>query len=158
MALSFTFELGRVLELAEHAVAASAHADPIGNEPAGPALLLGCNDGVYLLSNGDPQVPPAADQPPHSTLLAASSNEAPPMSTPGVYPAGGGLSGLYPSLEAAAAAGAVHLDLRISPLPLLTADGGPLLETLRGGAAAEHRRVRMTFDRGGDNPPTITTE
>ncbi|WP_028188854.1 hypothetical protein [Salinispora pacifica] len=64
------FTLAAVLDIAEHAVAATAHADPVDEEPAGPALLLVADDGVYLMSNGLPQPPPGPDQPATSTVRA----------------------------------------------------------------------------------------
>ncbi|GEM_PF-2855078 len=64
------FTLTEVLELADHAMVAGTHADPVDDEPAGPALLLFADDGVYLLSNGRPQLPPAAGQPATSGVRA----------------------------------------------------------------------------------------
>jgi hypothetical protein len=70
MSSVFRFKLAAVLDLAEHAVAAAAHAGPVDEEPAGPALLLVADDGVYFLSNGLPQPPPGPDQPAASTVRA----------------------------------------------------------------------------------------
>jgi hypothetical protein len=64
------FSLSAAMELAEHAVAAAEHGDPIDDEPAGLALLLVADDGVYLMSNGLPQPPPDPDQPATSTVWA----------------------------------------------------------------------------------------
>lgn len=50
------FPLGEVLVLAEHAAAAPANAEPVADEAPGPALLLVAADGIYLLSNGLPQL------------------------------------------------------------------------------------------------------
>ncbi|MFG2043960.1 hypothetical protein [Dactylosporangium sp. NPDC048998] len=57
------FPLDEVLLLAEHAAAAPANADPVADEPPGPALLLAAADGIYLLSNGLPQLDAAPGQP-----------------------------------------------------------------------------------------------
>lgn len=70
MILVFRFLLAAVLELAEHAVAAAEHADPVDDEPAGPALLFVADDGVYLMSNGLPQPLPGLGQPANSTVRA----------------------------------------------------------------------------------------
>ncbi|MBF9134716.1 hypothetical protein I0C86_38170 [Plantactinospora sp. S1510] len=70
MSSVFWFKLVAVLDLAEHAVAATAHADPVDEEPTGPALLLVADDGVYFMSNGLPQPPPGPDQPAESTVRA----------------------------------------------------------------------------------------
>ncbi|BCJ65671.1 hypothetical protein [Polymorphospora rubra] len=53
----FRFPLADVLNLAEHAVAATEHADPVSDEPPGPRCCSSCY-GVYLMSNGLPQPPP----------------------------------------------------------------------------------------------------
>ncbi|MFI6163052.1 hypothetical protein ACIA59_24260 [Micromonospora haikouensis] len=66
----FRFNLVTAMELAEHAVAAAEHGDPIDDEPAGPALLLVADDGVYLMSNGLPQPPRGPNQPATSTVRA----------------------------------------------------------------------------------------
>jgi hypothetical protein len=63
MDIPLRFDLTEVLELADHAMAAGAHAHPVDDEPPGPALLLAADDGIYLLSNGRPQLPPATGQP-----------------------------------------------------------------------------------------------
>jgi hypothetical protein len=56
--------LADVLVLAEHAIAAPGHDRPGAGEPAGPALLLTAEHGVYLTSNGQPHLPPGSGQPP----------------------------------------------------------------------------------------------
>ncbi|WP_426512879.1 hypothetical protein ACPPVO_20890 [Dactylosporangium sp. McL0621] len=57
------FPLGEVLVLVEHAAAAPANAEPVADEAPGPALLLVAEDGIYLLSNGLPQLDAAPGQP-----------------------------------------------------------------------------------------------
>jgi hypothetical protein len=57
------FPLDELLILAEHATAAPSNAPPVADEPPGPALLLAAADGIYLLSNGLPQLDAAPGQP-----------------------------------------------------------------------------------------------
>ncbi|WP_203865555.1 hypothetical protein [Plantactinospora endophytica] len=64
----FRFDLADTLTLAEHAITAPQRAEPVDDEPIGPALLLVIDDGVYLMSNGLPQLPPGPDQPPYTTV------------------------------------------------------------------------------------------
>lgn len=57
------FPLDEVLGLAEHAVAAPSTAPPASGEPPGPALLLAAADGIFLMSNGLPQLDAAPGEP-----------------------------------------------------------------------------------------------
>ena len=67
------FPLDEVLVLAEHAAVAASNAPPVAGEPPGPALLLAAADGIYLLSNGLPQLDAAPGQPgqPHAYGIRA---------------------------------------------------------------------------------------
>jgi hypothetical protein len=52
------FEGTAVLELLAHANAASKHTSPYGLTPnPGPGLMLVKDDGIYLMSNGEPALP-----------------------------------------------------------------------------------------------------
>ena len=72
----FWFRLADTLDLAEHAVAATAHAATVDDEPVGPALLLVTDDGVYLMSNGLPPPPPGPKQPATCTVRAVFAEHA----------------------------------------------------------------------------------
>jgi hypothetical protein len=61
MRTALCFPLIDVLRLAEHAVTAPEHADPIADEPGGPALQLSVDGGICLRSNGQPSPPAAPD-------------------------------------------------------------------------------------------------
>lgn len=54
----FVFEADAVLELLNHAKAAPRTVSPYGLTPnPGPGLMLVKDDGVYLMSNGEPPLP-----------------------------------------------------------------------------------------------------
>lgn len=56
-----TFEGKSVLELLTHAKAAPKHVSPYGLKPdPGPGLILVKDDGIYLMSNGEPGLPETA--------------------------------------------------------------------------------------------------
>ena len=75
------FPLADVLVLAEHAITAPGHARPITGEPAGPALLLTAEHGVYLTSNGRPHLPPAPGRPPTTGGRAVHADGLGPTTT-----------------------------------------------------------------------------
>jgi len=57
------FDASKVLPVAEHALAASAHKESFGQDQGGPALWLVKDAGVYLMSNGAPgQLLPGGDE------------------------------------------------------------------------------------------------
>jgi hypothetical protein len=52
------FDGSAVLELLTHAKAAHTHTSPYGLTPnPGPGLMLVKDDGIYLMSNGEPHLP-----------------------------------------------------------------------------------------------------
>ena len=51
---ALSFALTDVLRHAEYAITAPSHADPIADEPGGPALQLSVDRGICLRSNGQP--------------------------------------------------------------------------------------------------------
>lgn len=54
----FVFEADAVLELLKHAKAAPQTVSPYGLTPnPGPGLMLVKDDGIYLMSNGEPALP-----------------------------------------------------------------------------------------------------
>ena len=108
-----TFPLDEVLLLAEHAAAAPSSAAPVAGEPPGPALLLTAADGIYLLSNGLPQLHAAPGEP-HAYGIRA------------VY-----ADGYTPGTPAAARDTATGGEPLI-PIPLLT----PVLRRLRATATS----------------------
>ncbi len=55
---TLVFEGDAVLELLAHAKAAPQHTSPYGLTPnPGPGLMLVKDDGIYLMSNGEPGLP-----------------------------------------------------------------------------------------------------
>jgi hypothetical protein len=55
---TLVFEAVAVLELLAHAKAASRHTSPYGlTANPGPGLMLVKDDGIYLMSNGEPGLP-----------------------------------------------------------------------------------------------------
>ena len=68
MRVDLWFPLPEVIDLAEHALAASEHRQPWGEALVGPALVWVKDNGIYLFSNGLPQQPPTAEDPPDYVL------------------------------------------------------------------------------------------
>ncbi|MGN2636554.1 hypothetical protein ACTD5D_10245 [Nocardia takedensis] len=64
------FPLPEVIDLAEHALAATEHRRPWDEDPVGPALVWVKDNGIYLFSNGLPQQPPTAADPAGNVLHA----------------------------------------------------------------------------------------
>lgn len=135
MSTALRFDLAAALDLAEHTLAAPRH-QPVADEPTGPALLLVADDGVYLIGNGQPPMPPAADQPAASTVRA-------------VYADGLGSGSDWMDLSA----GLGHDDLLV-PLPLRAPADRPLIGLLRTAATRGHTTVILTVT---DTALTVTT-
>ncbi|MEV4511531.1 hypothetical protein AB0K00_21465 [Dactylosporangium sp. NPDC049525] len=76
------FPLDEVLVLAEHAAAAPSSAPPASGEIHGPALLLAASDGIYLLSNGLPQLNAAPGEPHAYGIRAVYADDYGPDTTP----------------------------------------------------------------------------
>jgi hypothetical protein len=87
------FPLDEVLILAAHAVAAPSSAPPASGEFPGPALLLAAADGIYLLSNGLPQLDAAPDEPHAYGIRAVYADDYGPGTTPADRDAMTGVSG-----------------------------------------------------------------
>ncbi|GAA3302417.1 hypothetical protein Dvina_51645 [Dactylosporangium vinaceum] len=87
------FPLDEVLVLAEHAAAAPSSAPPAAGEPPGPALLLAADDGIYLLSNGLPQLDAAAGEPHAYGIRAVYADGYGPGTPPTARDAMTGVSG-----------------------------------------------------------------
>ncbi len=132
------FTLTEVLELADHAMAAPAHTDPVDDEPAGPALLLVADDGVYLLSNGHPQVPPASGQPATSGVRAVFAD---------------GLRAGTDWLDQVHALGGAD-DLPVA-LPLQEPTARPLIDQLPAGVGLGHDTLTLSIT--GDQLILVTS-
>lgn len=121
------FPLAEVLELAEHAITAPTHGDPVADETTGPALLLVADDGVYLLSSGEPQLPPGPDQPATSGVRAVYAD------------------GLRPGTPWTALARALGSDDDLlTAIPLREPADNPLIDQLRH-ASGHHDTLTLTI-------------
>jgi hypothetical protein len=128
MTTRLRFPLADVLALVEHALAAPVHSGRVDDEPAGPALLLIADDGIYLLSNGHPQLPPADGQPPTSSVRAVFAD---------------GLRPGTPWEQAAQSLGS--WDCQVLALPLTDPASRCGVDQLRAGVTGGHDTFTVTI-------------